>query len=77
MQDQLIDLQRNLAKTIVFITHDLDEALRIGSKISILKDGQVVQTGLPDDILRNPANDYVARFVERRVHIPAQAGVSK
>jgi glycine betaine/proline transport system ATP-binding protein len=66
MQDQLLQLQQNLAKTIVFITHDLDEALRIGSEIAILKDGQVVQVGTPDDILDNPANDYVARFVQRR-----------
>ncbi|MDK1388439.1 betaine/proline/choline family ABC transporter ATP-binding protein [Sinorhizobium sp. 8-89] len=66
MQDQLLQLQQNLSKTIVFITHDLDEALRIGSEIAILKDGQVVQVGTPDDILGNPANDYVARFVQRR-----------
>ncbi|AUX77710.1 MULTISPECIES: quaternary amine ABC transporter ATP-binding protein [Sinorhizobium] len=66
MQDQLLQLQQNLAKTIVFITHDLDEALRIGSEIAILKDGQVVQVGSPSDILDNPANDYVARFVQRR-----------
>lgn len=65
MQDQLLTLQRTLSKTIVFITHDLDEALRIGSVISILKDGQVIQTDKPDAILSNPANDYVARFVER------------
>lgn len=66
MQDQLLQLQQNLSKTIVFITHDLDEALRIGSEIAILKDGQVVQVGTPDDILERPANDYVARFVQRR-----------
>ncbi|WP_331376148.1 quaternary amine ABC transporter ATP-binding protein [Sinorhizobium chiapasense] len=66
MQDQLLQLQQNLSKTIVFITHDLDEALRIGSEIAILKDGQVVQVGAPNDILDNPANDYVARFVQRR-----------
>ncbi|HAE49192.1 MAG TPA: glycine/betaine ABC transporter [Tistrella mobilis] len=66
MQDQLLQLQQNLAKTIVFITHDLDEALRIGSEIAILKDGRLVQVGSPDEILSNPANDYVARFVQRR-----------
>ncbi|MDX3926077.1 MAG: betaine/proline/choline family ABC transporter ATP-binding protein [Shinella sp.] len=66
MQDQLLQLQQNLSKTIVFITHDLDEALRIGSEIAILKDGQLVQVGTPDEILNNPANDYVARFVQRR-----------
>jgi len=69
MQDQLLELQKNLSKTIVFITHDLDEALKIGSEIAILKDGQVVQIGKPAQILANPANDYVARFVKgRQVH---------
>ena len=66
MQEQLLQLQSRLAKTIVFITHDLEEALRIGFEIAILKDGELVQVGKPADILNNPANDYVARFVERR-----------
>ncbi|MBO0132936.1 MULTISPECIES: quaternary amine ABC transporter ATP-binding protein [Agrobacterium] len=66
MQDQLLQLEKNLSKTIVFITHDLDEALRIGAQIAILKDGKLVQVGTPDDILNRPANDYVARFVQRR-----------
>ena len=66
MQDQLLQLQQTLSKTIVFITHDLDEALRIGSEIAILKDGRLVQVGTPDEILTSPANDYVARFVQRR-----------
>jgi glycine betaine/proline transport system ATP-binding protein len=66
MQDQLLELQTKLSKTIIFITHDLEEALRIGSEIAILKDGELVQVGKPADILNNPANDYVARFVERR-----------
>lgn len=66
MQDQLLMLQRDLAKTIVFITHDLDEALHIGSQIAILKDGELVQVGPPDQILNQPANDYVARFVQGR-----------
>ncbi|NMY38856.1 MULTISPECIES: glycine betaine/L-proline ABC transporter ATP-binding protein [unclassified Pseudomonas] len=66
MQDQLLALQRSLKKTIVFITHDLDEALRIGNSIAILKDGQLIQVGTPDDILRAPADDYVDRFVKRR-----------
>ena len=65
MQDQLLELQRTLAKTIVFITHDLDEALRIGSEIAILRDGRLVQVGPPGEILTKPANEYVARFVER------------
>lgn len=71
MQDQLLSLQRDLSKTIIFITHDLDEALRIGSEIAILKDGRLVQVGSPETILNHPANDYVARFVQRRQGAPA------
>lgn len=63
MQDQLIELQEKLHKTIIFITHDLDEALRIGDRIAILKDGEMVQQGEPEDILLNPATDYVEAFV--------------
>lgn len=63
MQDQLIKLQDSLHKTIVFITHDLDEALRLGDRIAILKDGEIVQQGEPEDILLHPATDYVEAFV--------------
>ena len=63
MQDQLVDLQDQFKKTIVFITHDLDEALKIGDKIAILKDGVLSQVGTPADILMHPADDYVADFV--------------
>jgi glycine betaine/proline transport system ATP-binding protein len=63
MQDQLIELQSELGKTVVFITHDLDEALRIGDHIAILKDGALSQVGTPPEILLNPADDYVAEFV--------------
>lgn len=63
MQDQLITLQETLHKTIVFITHDLDEALRLGDRIAILKDGEIVQQGEPEDILLNPATEYVEAFV--------------
>ncbi|SER21185.1 glycine betaine/proline transport system ATP-binding protein [Amphritea atlantica] len=63
MQDQLIELQEQLHKTIIFITHDLDEALRIGDRIAILKDGEMVQQGEPEDILLHPADDYVEAFV--------------
>jgi glycine betaine/proline transport system ATP-binding protein len=66
MQDQLLELQKSLKKTIVFITHDLDEALRIGNQIAILRDGRLIQCGTPEDILHRPADDYVSRFVERR-----------
>ncbi|MUK90079.1 betaine/proline/choline family ABC transporter ATP-binding protein [Ornithinibacillus sp. L9] len=64
MQDELIDLQSNMKKTIIFITHDLDEALRIGDRIALMKDGSIVQIGTPEEILVNPANDYVEKFVE-------------
>ena len=63
MQDQLIELQDKLHKTIVFITHDLDEALRLGDRIAILKDGVLSQVGKPEEILLNPADDYVEAFV--------------
>jgi len=63
MQDQLIELQEKLHKTIVFITHDLDEALRLGDRIAILNDGELVQVGEPGEILMNPADDYVEAFV--------------
>lgn len=64
MQDELIDLQAKMQKTIVFITHDLDEALRLGDRIALMKDGSIVQIGTPEEILVNPANDYVEKFVE-------------
>ncbi|MCP4285919.1 MAG: glycine betaine/L-proline ABC transporter ATP-binding protein [Gammaproteobacteria bacterium] len=63
MQDQLIELQEKLHKTIIFITHDLDEALRLGDRIAILKDGELIQEGAPEEILLRPANDYVEAFV--------------
>ncbi|POA57003.1 MULTISPECIES: quaternary amine ABC transporter ATP-binding protein [unclassified Pseudomonas] len=66
MQDQLLELQKTLHKTIVFITHDLDEAVRIGNRIAILKDGRLIQVGTPKEILHAPADDYVDRFVQRR-----------
>lgn len=64
MQDELIDLQTTMQKTIVFITHDLDEALRLGDRIALMKDGSIVQIGTPEEILVHPANDYVEKFVE-------------
>jgi glycine betaine/proline transport system ATP-binding protein len=67
MQDQLLELQKTLHKTIVFITHDLDEAVRIGNRIAILKDGRLIQVGTPKEILYQPADEYVDRFVQRRV----------
>ncbi|MCM3585461.1 glycine betaine/L-proline ABC transporter ATP-binding protein ProV [Mesobacillus maritimus] len=64
MQNELLELQEKMEKTIIFITHDLDEALRLGDRIALMKDGSIVQVGTPEEILTNPANDYVERFVE-------------
>lgn len=64
MQDELLVLQREMEKTIIFITHDLDEALRIGDRIALMRDGQIVQIGTPEEILMKPANKYVETFVQ-------------
>ncbi len=64
MQDELLEIQKKLHKTIIFITHDLDEALKIGDRIALMKDARIVQMGEPEDILLSPASAYVARFVE-------------
>ncbi len=64
MQDELSDLQARMRKTIVFVTHDLDEALRLGDRIAIMKDARVVQVGTPEEVITEPADDYVAAFVE-------------
>lgn len=63
LQDQFMELSARLKKTTIFITHDLDEAIRIGNRIAIMKDGVIVQTGVPEDIVMNPVDDYVADFV--------------
>ncbi|MGW2212628.1 quaternary amine ABC transporter ATP-binding protein [Streptomyces sp. NPDC001781] len=64
MQDQLLELQKTLHKTIVFITHDLNEAMRLGDRIAVMRDGRIVQTGTAEDILLRPADDYVASFIQ-------------
>jgi glycine betaine/proline transport system ATP-binding protein len=64
MQDQLLALQKRLKKTIVFITHDLNEAMRLGDRIAVMRDGRIVQIGTAEDILVTPANDYVASFIQ-------------
>jgi glycine betaine/proline transport system ATP-binding protein len=74
MQDQLIQLQKSLNKTILFITHDFDEALKIGDRIAVLKDGAVQQVGRPEEIVLHPANDHVEDFVRevnkaRAIHV--------
>jgi len=64
MQDQLIELQQQLGKTILFITHDLNEAMRLGDRIAMMRDGRIVQVGTSEEILNDPANDYVAQFIQ-------------
>lgn len=64
MQDELIELQQNMKKTIIFITHDLDEALKLGDRIMLMRDGEVIQIGKPEEILSNPADEYVERFLQ-------------
>ena len=66
LQDQLLELQARLNKTIVFITHDIDEAVKVGQRISILNGGRLVQTGTPSELRNNPVDDYVAQFMQAR-----------
>lgn len=68
LQDEFLELSKTMKKTTLFITHDLDEAIRMGTRIAIMKDGEIVQTGTPEDIVTNPADQYVSDFV---------AGISK
>ncbi|MFZ7092356.1 choline ABC transporter ATP-binding protein [Primorskyibacter sp. 2E233] len=63
LQDELLDLQRDLKRTIIFVSHDLDEAFKIGNRIAIMEGGRIVQLGTPRDIFSNPASEYVADFV--------------
>lgn len=75
LQEDLIDLQNNIKKTIVFVTHDMKEALKLGDRICLMKDGQIVQTGTPEELLHRPANEFVREFVgidradENRVNV--------
>ncbi len=64
MQDELVRLQEEMHKTIFFVTHDLDEAMRLGDRMAVMKNGEIVQLGHPSDILANPADEYVSRFVQ-------------
>jgi len=77
MQEQLVELQAELGKTIIFITHDLNEAMFLGDRIAVMRDGRIMQVGTPDDILTDPANDYVAQFVQDvdRARVLTAAGV--
>jgi glycine betaine/proline transport system ATP-binding protein len=71
MQDEVIRLQREVRKTMIFITHDLAEALKLGDRIAIMKDGRFVQVGTPEEVVAHPANDYVADFTKDvpRAHV--------
>nr|WP_274636708.1 glycine betaine/L-proline ABC transporter ATP-binding protein [Microbacterium bovistercoris] len=90
MQEQLVELQQELGRTIIFITHDLNEAMFLGDRIAVMRDGRIVQNGTPEEILTDPANDYVAQFVqdvdrarvltasavmERPLAVPVSAGI--
>ena len=78
MQDHLLQLQAKLNKTIVFITHDLNEAMRLGDTIAMMKDGRIVQQGTAHELVTQPADEYVARFVEEidPATIPARGGAA-
>jgi len=67
LQDQLLELQARLNKTIVFITHDIDEAIKVGQRISILNGGRLVQTDTPSELRHNPADEYVAQFMRAKI----------
>src|SRR5690625_5164566 len=64
MQLELLDIQERLQKTIVFITHDVNEAFRLGDRVAVMKDGNVVQIGTPEEIIDEPANEYISEFVK-------------
>lgn len=64
MQSELLDIQNRLQKTIVFITHDVNEAFKLGDRVAVMKDGHVVQVGTPEDIIEEPANDYISEFIQ-------------
>jgi glycine betaine/proline transport system ATP-binding protein len=76
LQDELLELQRSLRKTIIFVSHDLDEAMKLGSHIAIMEAGRIVQYGEPEDIVLNPANDYVADFVAHMNPLNVLTGTS-
>ncbi|WP_407270503.1 glycine betaine/L-proline ABC transporter ATP-binding protein [Radiobacillus sp. PE A8.2] len=64
MQLELLDIQERLKKTIIFITHDVNEAFKIGDRVAVMKDGEIVQIGTPEEILEEPANDYISEFIK-------------
>jgi glycine betaine/proline transport system ATP-binding protein len=76
LQDELLDLQRSLKKTIIFVSHDLDEAMKLGNHIAIMESGRIVQYGEPEDIVLNPASDYVKDFVAHMNPLNVLTGAS-
>ncbi len=76
LQDELLELQRSLRKTIIFVSHDLDEALKLGTDIAIMEGGRIVQVGRPEQIVLDPANDYVAEFVAHMNPLDVLRGAS-
>ena len=70
LQDEMKDLQQSLAKTIVFVTHDIDEAIKLADKIVLMQDGVIVQAASPQEMLKNPANDYVREFIGEERLVP-------
>ena len=80
MQLELLDIQTRLQKTIIFITHDVNEAFRIGDRVAVMKDGNVEQVGTPEDLLESPANDYIVEFtreIDRSKVLQAENIMSK
>jgi glycine betaine/proline transport system ATP-binding protein len=79
MQDEVVRLQREVQKTMIFITHDLLEALKLGDRIAIMKDGQFVQVGTPEEVVARPADDYVADFTRDvpRAHVLTARSIMK
>ncbi|PZF75375.1 glycine betaine/L-proline ABC transporter ATP-binding protein [Aestuariivirga litoralis] len=79
MQAELIRLQNVLKKTIIFITHDFDEAIRLADRIAIMKDGEIIQIGRPEDLVSNPATDYVAKFTQdvNRARVLSAGGIMR
>ncbi len=75
LQEEFKKLQQSLGKTIVFVTHDMDEALKLADRIVIMRDGQMVQVGTPDDIIRNPANEFVEEFIGKDRLVQAQPDI--
>jgi glycine betaine/proline transport system ATP-binding protein len=76
LQDELLKLQSELKRTIIFVSHDLDEALKIGNRIAIMQDGRIVQAGTPQDIVLKPVNAYVAEFVQHMNPLNVMTGAT-